>query len=83
MQRTGGLGLGSLRDCQEVAQDGGFRVAAAVARAGVARIFSRLVLFMEVTAEVGDVSAITPDKPPLPLPRVLVAHGLEDTSISR
>ena len=32
---------------------------------------------MEVGAEVGDVSAVTPDMPPLPLPRVLVAEGLE------
>ena len=32
---------------------------------------------MEVGAEVGDISAVTPDRPPLLLPRVLLAQGLE------
>ena len=32
---------------------------------------------MEVGAEVGNVSAVTPDTPPPPLPRVLVDQGLE------
>ena len=64
-------------DLHEVAQGGGCRVGAAVARGGGARLFRRPVLLVEVGAEVGDVSAVTPDTPPLPLPRVLVAQGLE------
>ena len=32
---------------------------------------------VEVGAKLGDVSAVTPDTPPLPLPLVLVAQGLE------
>ena len=77
VQRIGELGLGSSGDCQEVTQSGGSRVVAAIARGGGAGLFSRLVLFMEVRAEVGDVSAITPDTPPHLLLRVLVAQGLE------
>ena len=32
---------------------------------------------MDVGAEVGNVSSVTPDTPPLPLPRVLMTQGLE------
>ena len=62
---------------QEVAQGGSSRVVAAVARPGGARLFSRPVLFVEVGAEVGDVSSITQDRPPLRLQGVLVAQGLD------
>ena len=48
-------------------QSGGSRVVAAIARGWGAGLFSRLVLFMEVRAEVGNVSAITPHTPPRPL----------------
>ena len=46
-------------------------------RGAVARLFSWPILLVENGAEVGDVSAVTPDKPPLPLPLVLVAQSLE------
>ena len=42
-----------------------------------ARLFRGPVLFVEIRAEVGDVSAITTDLPLLLLPPVLVAQGLE------
>ena len=50
---------------------------AAIALGGGAQLFSRPVLLVEVGPEIGDVSAVTPDTPPLLLPRVLVAQGLE------
>ena len=55
----------------------GSRVGAALARVGGARPLSQPLLLVEVGGEVGDVSAVTPDTPPLPLPRVLVAQGLK------
>ena len=73
----GWLGLGSSGDLHEVAQGGGSRVGAALAPGGGARLISRPVLLVEVGTEVGDVSAVTPDTPPPPLARVLVAKGLE------
>ena len=75
MQLTGGFGLGPSGN--EVDQGGGSRMVAAVARAWGVRLFSWTVLFVEVGAEVGDVSAITLEAPPLQLPMVLVAQGLE------
>ena len=73
--RTGGLGLGSSGDLHEVARAGGSRVGTAFTRGGGTRLFSRPVPFFEVTAEVGDISVVMPDTPPLLLPRVLVAQG--------
>ena len=63
-------------DRHEVTQGCCLRVVAAVARASGARV-CQPVLFVEVGAEVGDLLAITPDTPPLLLPPVLVAQGLE------
>ena len=48
-----------------------------VPAAGSARLFKRPVLMVEVGAEVGEILAVTPDRPPLPVPRLLVAKGLE------
>ena len=50
---------------------------AAIGRAAGAWLFSRPVLIVEVGAEGGVESAVTPDTLPLPLPLVLVAQGLE------
>ena len=50
---------------------------ATLARAGGVRLSSRPVLLVQVVVKVGDVSAVTPDTAPLPLPRVLLAQGLE------
>ena len=77
MQQIGRLGLGPSGYLHEVAQGGGSRLGAALAWGGGSRLFSRPVLLVEVGAEVGDVSAVTPDTPPLLLPRVLLAQGLE------
>ena len=77
MERTGGLGLASSGNRHEVPQGGASRVVAALAQGGGARLFSRPVLLVEVEAEVGYVSAVTPDTPPLLLPGVLVAEDLE------
>ena len=41
------------------------------------QLFSRPVLLEGAGAEGGHVSAVTPDRPPVPLPLVLVGHGLE------
>ena len=50
---------------------------AAVVRAGGGRVFRSPALLVEVWPEVRDVTAIMPDMPPPPLPRVLLAQGLE------
>ena len=50
---------------------------AALARDGGVRLFSQPVLLVQVGAGFGNVSAVTPDTPPPPLQRVLVAQGLE------
>ena len=44
-------------------------------RGGGAHLFSVPVLIVEVRAEGGDVSTVTPNRPPLPLPLVLVVQG--------
>ena len=75
MQRTRRLGGVSLGNPHEVAQGRSSRVGAAVARAGGARLFSRPVLLVELRADVGDLSAVKPETPPLLLPRLLVAQG--------
>ena len=77
VQQTGGVGLGSPGDLREVARGGGSQVEAALARAGGVRLFSRPGLLVEVGAAVGDVKAVTPDMPPLPLPRLVLAQGLQ------
>ena len=72
-----GLAHGSSGDLHEVAQGGGSRVESALAQVGGAQLFSRPDLLVEVRAEFRNVSAVTPLTPPLPLPRVLVAQGME------
>ena len=77
MQRTGRLGLGSSGHPHEVVPGGSSWAGPAFARGRGTQLSSRPVLLVEVRAEGGDVSAVMPDTPPVLLPNLLVAEGLE------
>ena len=62
-------------DRREVAQGGGPGVVAPIGQGEGTQLFSRLVLVIEVGTEGGDISAVTPDTPRVPLPMVLVDQG--------
>ena len=72
-----GLDLDLRATSMKFHQGGGSRPGAALARGGGARAFCRSVLLVQIRAQVCGVSAVRPDTPPLPLPHVLVAQGLE------
>ena len=76
VQQTGSLGLGCSGDLHEIAPDDSSPFGAAFARA-FTRLLSRPVLLVELRTEVSNVSALKPDRPPFPLPPLLVAQRLE------